>query len=40
VRIPVDEPADILLIPPSADFFAEPHIDGFIGYAKVSTPLA
>ncbi len=35
VRIPVDEPADILLIPPSADFFAEPHIDGFIGYAKV-----
>ncbi len=36
VRIPVDEKgADILLITPSADFFAEPHIDGLIGYAKV-----
>ena len=27
--------ADVLLITPSADFFAEPHIDGLIGYAKV-----
>ena len=26
---------NILLITPSADFFAEPHIDGLIGYAKV-----
>ncbi len=36
VRIPLDEKgADILLITPSADFFAEPHIEGLIGYAKV-----
>ncbi len=36
IRIPVDEKgADILLITPSADFFAEPHIDGLMGYAKV-----
>lgn len=36
VRLPLDEKgADILLITPSADFFAEPHIDGFLGYAKV-----
>ncbi|NOZ53223.1 MAG: (Fe-S)-binding protein [Gammaproteobacteria bacterium] len=36
VRVPVDEKnADVLLITPSADFFAEPHIDGLIGYAKV-----
>jgi len=36
VEIPVDkEGVDILLITPSADFFAEPHIDGLIGYAKV-----
>ncbi len=35
VRLPLDEPADILLVTPSADFFAEPHIDGLIGYAKV-----
>jgi Fe-S oxidoreductase len=27
--------AEVLLITPSADFFAEPHIDGLIGYAKV-----
>ncbi len=27
--------ADVLLVTPSADFFAEPHIDGLIGYAKV-----
>ena len=36
VRLPVDEEgAEVLLITPSADFFAEPHIDGLIGYAKV-----
>jgi Fe-S oxidoreductase len=36
IRVPLDEKgADILLITPSADFFAEPHIDGLMGYAKV-----
>jgi Fe-S oxidoreductase len=36
VRYPVDQKgADVLLITPSADFFAEPHIDGLIGYGKV-----
>jgi Fe-S oxidoreductase len=36
VRFPLDEKgAEVLLITPSADFFAEPHIDGLIGYAKV-----
>ena len=36
VRYPVDEKgADILLVTPSADFFAEPHVDGLIGYGKV-----
>jgi Fe-S oxidoreductase len=36
VRIPLDEQgADILLVTPSADFFASPHMEGFIGYAKV-----
>ncbi len=36
VRLPLDvEGADILLVTPSADFFAEPHVDGLIGYAKV-----
>ena len=36
VRLPLDqEGADVLLITPSADFFAEPHIDGLVGYAKV-----
>jgi len=36
IRLPVDEAgADILLVTPSADFFAEPHIDGLMGYAKV-----
>ena len=29
------EGADVLLVTPSADFFAEPHVDGLIGYAKV-----
>ena len=36
VRFPIDEKgAEILLVTPSADFFAEPHIDGLIGYGKV-----
>jgi Fe-S oxidoreductase len=36
VKFPLDQKgADILLITPSADFFAEPHVDGLIGYAKV-----
>ena len=36
VRLPLDEPgAEVLLVTPSADFFAEPHVDGLIGYAKV-----
>ncbi len=36
VRYPLDEKgAEVLLVTPSADFFAEPHIDGLIGYGKV-----
>lgn len=36
VKIPLDvEGADVLLITPSADFFAEPHILSLEGYAKV-----
>ena len=36
VKLPLDvEGADILLVTPSADFVAEPHVDGLIGYAKV-----
>ncbi|MGB5260417.1 MAG: (Fe-S)-binding protein [Gammaproteobacteria bacterium] len=36
VRLPLDEHgADILVVTPSADFFAEPHVDGLMGYAKV-----
>ena len=36
VRFPCDEEgAEVLLVTPSADFFAEPHVDGLIGYAKV-----
>ena len=36
VRFPLDDAgADVLLVTPSADFFAEPHVDGLIGYAKV-----
>ncbi len=36
VRFPIDVAgAEVLLITPSADFFAEPHIDSLIGYAKV-----
>jgi Fe-S oxidoreductase len=36
VRYPLDVVgAEILLVTPSADFFAEPHVDGLIGYGKV-----
>ena len=36
VRLPLDvKGAEVLLVTPSADFFAEPHVDGLIGYAKV-----
>ncbi len=36
VKFPLDEKgAEVLLVTPSADFFAEPHVDGLIGYAKV-----
>ncbi len=36
VKLPLDvEGADILLVAPSADFFASPHMEGLMGYAKV-----
>ncbi|MCP5150937.1 MAG: (Fe-S)-binding protein [Chromatiales bacterium] len=36
VRFPLDDHgADVLVVTPSADFFAEPHVDGLVGYAKV-----
>jgi Fe-S oxidoreductase len=36
VKIPLDaEGAEIMLITPSADFFASPHIESLAGYAKV-----
>ncbi len=36
VKYPVNQQgADVLLVTPSADFFAEPHIDGLVGYGKV-----
>ncbi len=36
VRFPLDvKGAEVLVVTPSADFFAEPHIDGLIGCAKV-----
>jgi Fe-S oxidoreductase len=36
VKFPLDvKGAEIMLVTPSADFFAEPHVDGLIGYAKV-----
>ncbi len=36
VQVPLDKKGvDILLVTPSADFFAEPHVDGLMGYAKV-----
>ena len=36
VELPLDRKGcDVLLVTPSADFFAEPHVDGLMGYAKV-----
>jgi Fe-S oxidoreductase len=36
VRYPLDvRGAEVLLVTPSADFFAEPHIESLIGYGKV-----
>ncbi|MBF0159254.1 MAG: (Fe-S)-binding protein [Magnetococcales bacterium] len=36
VALPVDvHGAEVLLVPPSADFFSEPHISSLMGYAKV-----
>lgn len=36
VKYPIDQKgAEVLLIPPSADFFSSPHIEGFTGYGKV-----
>lgn len=36
VRYPIDQVgAEVLLVTPSADFFAEPHVDGLIGYGKM-----
>jgi len=36
VKFPMDvEGADVLLITPSADFFASPHVESLAGYAKV-----
>ena len=36
VRFPLNQKgAEVLLITPSADFFAEPHVESLIGYAKV-----
>ncbi len=36
VKLPLDQKgAEVLLVTPSADFFAEPHVDGLMGYAKV-----
>ena len=36
VKFPLDQKgAEVLVVTPSADFFAEPHIDGLVGYGKV-----
>jgi len=36
IRLPLDDDgADMLVVTPSADFFAEPHVDGLIGMVKV-----
>ena len=36
VKLPLNQVgAEVLLVTPSADFFAEPHVDGLIGYAKL-----
>ena len=36
VKLPLDvKGAEVLLVTPSADFFAEPHVESLIGYGKV-----
>jgi Fe-S oxidoreductase len=36
VKFPLDvQGAEVLMVTPSADFFAEPHVESLIGYAKV-----
>ena len=36
IKLPIDvHGAEVLLVTPSADFFAEPHVLGLMGYAKV-----
>jgi Fe-S oxidoreductase len=36
IRLPLDEVgAEILMVTPSADFFASPHVESLLGYAKV-----
>jgi len=36
IRLPLDEVgADVLMVTPSADFFASPHVESLLGYAKV-----
>ncbi len=36
VKLPLDvEDAEVLLVTPSADFFASPHMESLVGYAKV-----
>jgi len=36
IKLPLNvQGADVLVVTPSADFFAEPHVDGLMGYAKV-----
>ena len=36
IRLPLDDAdAEVLLVTPSADFFAEPHVESLLGYAKV-----
>lgn len=36
LRLPLDDTeADVLVVVPSADLFAEPHVDGLLGLAKV-----
>jgi Fe-S oxidoreductase len=36
IRLPLDEAgAEVLMVTPSADFFASPHVESLLGYAKV-----
>ncbi|MFA5809051.1 MAG: (Fe-S)-binding protein [Thermoleophilia bacterium] len=36
IRLPLDvEGAEVLMVTPSADFFASPHVESLLGYAKV-----